>query len=153
MKPQRLKSCYMLIVAPLVLLPALFPSQAGGPAAANGMYNGSIIGFARPGISPDEFLQLEAPSARGESVPRGPASPEAWEWVRERVDAPRWFLAGPESLAVDGAGHPHLAYGGDALYYTWYDGTIWHYEVVVDSGEEDGITLCIHIIASSWRKT
>jgi hypothetical protein len=28
----------------------------------------------------------------------------------------------PRSLALDAGGHPHIAYGGDALYHAWHDG-------------------------------
>ena len=53
------------------------------------------------------------------------------EWVVERVDAPKAFDAMRDrSLAVDGAGHPHVAYGQDHLYYAYHDGSIWHIEVV-----------------------
>ncbi len=52
-------------------------------------------------------------------------------WQIETVDAPRFFSEmGDRYLAVDSAGHPHLAYGFDHLYYAWNDGTFWHSEVV-----------------------
>ncbi len=35
---------------------------------------------------------------------------------------------GDRSLRVDAAGRPHIAYGGDHLYYAWHDGTAWHFE-------------------------
>jgi catechol 2,3-dioxygenase-like lactoylglutathione lyase family enzyme len=40
---------------------------------------------------------------------------------------------GSRSLALDPTGHPHIAYGGDALYYTWYDGSAWQLTTVDDS--------------------
>jgi hypothetical protein len=36
---------------------------------------------------------------------------------------------GNRSLQLDAEGHPHIAYGGDHLYYARHDGTQWHYEV------------------------
>ncbi len=36
---------------------------------------------------------------------------------------------GSRSLALDAAGHPHIAYGQKHLYYAWHDGTSWHYEI------------------------
>ena len=37
------------------------------------------------------------------------------------------------AIAVDSNNHPHFAYGGDHLYYTYYDGSSWHYETVDSS--------------------
>ena len=37
------------------------------------------------------------------------------------------------SIAVDSNNHPHFAYGGDHLYYAYYDGSSWHYETVDSS--------------------
>ncbi|MDH7486327.1 MAG: carboxypeptidase regulatory-like domain-containing protein, partial [Anaerolineae bacterium] len=34
------------------------------------------------------------------------------------------------SLRLDTSGHPHIAYGGDHLYYAWHDGAAWHLETV-----------------------
>ncbi len=34
------------------------------------------------------------------------------------------------ALAVDSSDLPHIAYGGDHLYYTYYDGANWNYETV-----------------------
>ena len=33
-------------------------------------------------------------------------------------------------MRLDKDGHPHLAYGGDHLYYAWYDGVAWQRAVV-----------------------
>ena len=47
------------------------------------------------------------------------------------MDCPRWIGGLTEhTLRLDGNGNPHLAYGGDHLYYATYDGTAWHYETV-----------------------
>jgi hypothetical protein len=35
---------------------------------------------------------------------------------------------GQHSLRLDAAGRPRIAYGGDHLYYAWYDGAAWHTE-------------------------
>jgi hypothetical protein len=52
-------------------------------------------------------------------------------WRTERVDAPKWFrYMTDRSLALDGNGNPHIAYGADHLYYAWYDGGQWHRETV-----------------------
>ena len=61
------------------------------------------------------------------------------DWGDHLVDARKAFSdMGPRSLAVDNAlpgigGYPHVAYGGDHLYYAWYDGAKWHYEVADSS--------------------
>lgn len=57
----------------------------------------------------------------------------AWD-SPERVDAPPlYWEMGPRSLAIDSAGRPRVAFGGDHLYYAWYDGAVWHTVVVDDS--------------------
>ncbi len=56
-------------------------------------------------------------------------------WHIQRVDTPRFFQEMTDrSLRLDAQNHPHIAYGGDFLYYAWYDGTQWHSEIVDDSG-------------------
>ncbi|MEK6560031.1 MAG: hypothetical protein AABZ43_07790 [Planctomycetota bacterium] len=37
------------------------------------------------------------------------------------------------AIAVDSNNHPHFTYGGDHLYYAYYDGSSWHYETVDSS--------------------
>jgi hypothetical protein len=53
------------------------------------------------------------------------------EWYVECVDCPKDFAQMTDrNLRLDGAGHPHLAYGGDHLYYAWHNGAWWNYETV-----------------------
>jgi hypothetical protein len=74
------------------------------------------------------------PTARAAELPSssGPTSPSAdMVWQIECVDCPKNFSKmSNRSLALDKAGHPHIAYGGDHLYYAWHDGTTWHVETV-----------------------
>ncbi len=64
----------------------------------------------------------------------GAAPARASGWVIECVDCPKVFLDMTDrSLRLDMAGHPHIAYGGDHLYYAWHDGVGWHYETADDS--------------------
>jgi hypothetical protein len=74
----------------------------------------------------------EAVQRRGSNPLAGAPSPaQSPDWTIQRVDSVKWFQdMGPRSLALDAAGHPHVAYGGDRLYYRWYDGTEWHEETV-----------------------
>jgi hypothetical protein len=52
-------------------------------------------------------------------------------WAIERVDAEKTFMGMTDrSLVLDSAGHPHIAYGRDHLYYAWHDGSMWHSETV-----------------------
>ena len=52
-------------------------------------------------------------------------------WQIEEVDAPKSFSNFyPRTIAVDGSNNPHIVYGGDHLYYAYYDGIVWHYETV-----------------------
>ncbi len=99
----------------LVLLMALLLSPAGAQGP-----EGERPG--RPSAGPLGQAPEERPAV-------GPAAPTALTWQIERVDAPKTFLEmGSRSLALDALGHPHIAYGGDHLYYAWYDGTSWHLE-------------------------
>src|SRR4030042_521402 len=62
-----------------------------------------------------------------ENLAAGPDLAPPPGWVIERPDAPHLYRAmGPRSLALDAAGHPHIAYGANFLYYAWHDGTTWH---------------------------
>ena len=55
------------------------------------------------------------------------------QWRTERADAPQLFYNMTDrSMRFDSDGDPHFAYGGDHLYYSWYDGS-WHEAVVDDS--------------------
>jgi len=62
------------------------------------------------------------------------APAHADRWVTECVDCPKYFADMTDhNLRLDTDGHPHIAYGGDHLYYAWHEGTSWHYETVDDS--------------------
>ncbi len=53
------------------------------------------------------------------------------EWGIDFVDNPKTFHELTDrALRLDSAGHPHVMYGGDRLYYAWHDGLIWNYEIV-----------------------
>jgi len=54
------------------------------------------------------------------------------------------------SLRLDTAGHPHIAYGEDHLYYAWHNGASWHYETVDDSS---GVGWCTSLPLDflSWK--
>lgn len=50
-------------------------------------------------------------------------------WAIETVDMPKDILfLSSRIIAVDTSNHPHIAYGGDCLYYAYHDGNSWHYE-------------------------
>jgi hypothetical protein len=65
---------------------------------------------------------------------------QAATWVTEPVDAPK----GPQqsAIALDSSGYPHIAYGGDGLYYAYHDGAAWNYETA-DSSPGAGYKLAI----------
>ncbi len=53
------------------------------------------------------------------------------DWVSDCVDCPRWFESLTDrSVQLDRDGRPHVAFGGDHLYYAWHDGTGWNYATV-----------------------
>lgn len=52
-------------------------------------------------------------------------------WHIARVDAPKYFrYMTDRSLRLDAAGHPHIAYGSDNLYYAWHDSSAWLIQTV-----------------------
>jgi len=65
------------------------------------------------------------------------AAGAADEWVLECVDCRGFDWMTDRSLRLDGAGRPHIAYGGKHLYYAWHDGARWHLEVADDAGSND----------------
>ena len=71
-------------------------------------------------------------------------------WTTEAVDAPKIFTDFySRSLTVGTDDHPHIAYGGDHLYYAFYDGTSWNYETVDLS---TGVGECASIALDSSGK-
>ncbi len=55
-------------------------------------------------------------------------------WHREILAASHYFTAmGPDSLCLDSAGNPALAYGGNGLFFARYKGTYWTLETVDES--------------------
>jgi hypothetical protein len=60
-------------------------------------------------------------------------SPAGPPWTVERIEDPHFFSqAAPakHNLKVDSTGSPHIVYGGDHLYHTWWGLGTWHTEVV-----------------------
>jgi len=69
-------------------------------------------------------------------------------WCIEGADAPKCFshINGTYQrvIAVDRRNNPHIAYGGDHLYYAYYDGRSWNYETVdTSSGVGDGCSIAL----------
>ncbi|HSO26599.1 MAG TPA: hypothetical protein VLS48_00910, partial [Anaerolineales bacterium] len=63
--------------------------------------------------------------------PDTPQAADAEGWMLERIHAPKLFYdMSDRSLALDSNNRPHIAYGGDHLYYAWNDGTKWNYTTV-----------------------
>jgi hypothetical protein len=53
------------------------------------------------------------------------------------------------SLRLDAQGHPHIAYGGDHLYYAFHDGVSWQCEVA-DASHAVGMSASLVLDASGW---
>ncbi len=52
-------------------------------------------------------------------------------WNLYTVDRPKKFNDFyPRAIAVDTQDNPHIVYGGDRLYYAYYDGNKWRYNIV-----------------------
>ena len=102
----------------LLLLAPGAPTQ--GPALAN-----REPGLEMPGRALTRDIAGEL------RVPPQPETTTAW--MIERADAPKGAVLGHRSLVLDHAGHPHIAYCGDFVYYAWQDGASWHRETVDDA--------------------
>ncbi len=77
------------------------------------------------------FSVSDALSLSGQFRSTAAAQSTASDWQTECVDCPRQFRNMTDrSLQLDAEGHPHIAYGGDHLYYAWNDGIDWHIETV-----------------------
>jgi hypothetical protein len=97
-------------------------AQTGDFVTLTAAYNGYAQSYV---------VQL-APDSLGEQRVDGRLESEGWHI--ECVDCPKWFEDMTDrSLRLDKDGYPHIAYGGDHLYYAWFDGVIWHYQIVDDS--------------------
>lgn len=77
----------------------------------------------------------DRPWERGQEVELAgvpsPAGNAATQWDIQCADCPKRFWGmSDRSLRLDAAGHPHVVYGADHLYYAWHDGASWHYETV-----------------------
>lgn len=60
-----------------------------------------------------------------------PMQPTPSLWEKGTIERSKKFLdMRDDHLALDADGHPHLAYGGDHLYYAYHDGANWHRETV-----------------------
>ena len=85
-------------------------------------------------------LSILVATAQGVIAGGALGAPESGDitWDIYQVDAPKLFTnMRDHSLAFDSSGRPHVAYGGDHLYYAWYDGTNW-YKTTVDQSPEVG---------------
>ena len=85
----------------------------------------------------------------GKRIPDAQAFPDArspdWNFdtVVEGVEIAQ---PGAHFLALDSNGHAHLVYGGNALYYSWWDGASWSTEVVdTNYGAGGGAALTLDI--------
>ncbi|MBK9094043.1 MAG: hypothetical protein IPM84_14975 [Anaerolineae bacterium] len=81
-----------------------------------------------------------APAPQAGAVPHraNHAPMTGYTWDIRCVDCPKALdELSTRSLRLDSQGRPHIAYGGDHLYYAWHDGSAWQLETV-DSGVRVG---------------
>ena len=123
-KPQWAGRPLVGALAALLLLALLVAGNAVATSAGAGTFNTLPNAASR--------WRAEAAEQRG-AVQAGPAAAysTALTWHIEFVDAPSRFRDMTDrSLRLDAAGHPHIAYGENHLYYAWHDGTAWHIQMV-----------------------
>jgi hypothetical protein len=83
--------------------------------------------------------------------PQPAVSALPFTWITQRLTTPaRFELFGMSNnnLALDAAGNPHIVYGANGLYYSWYDGTTWHRELVDGRFAETGLYASIALDAA-----
>jgi hypothetical protein len=52
-------------------------------------------------------------------------------WITEGVDTQKFFSNFySRAIALDDSSYPHIAYGGDHLYYVYQNGSGWSYETI-----------------------
>lgn len=86
------------------------------------------------------LLSLFATSFGGLTVDPVVAEAESsnLNWNIYTVDAPKYFENMTDrSLVYDSGGRPHVVYGGDHLYYAWYDGSTW-VKLTIDTNSQVG---------------
>ncbi len=80
-------------------------------------------------ISPSGHLMLAIVLFLPLVRPLKAISVHADRWITTCADCPKYVMeATDRNLQLDTQGLPHITYGGDHLYYAWYDGTAWRHE-------------------------
>lgn len=54
----------------------------------------------------------------------------ATSWNLEKVQEPRYFRINQRSMVIDAAGNPHIFYGGNHLYHSYFNGSQWQRETI-----------------------
>jgi hypothetical protein len=81
--------------------------------------------------------QADSPAAHKAIIQRNQLTlnePTA-RWAIEEVDGLDWSKPGNRNLALDAAGNPYIAFGGNHLYYAWKEGSSWQVEIADDIPE------------------
>ena len=121
--------------------------QYGRTASYGSAKPGSNAGFGLSGVPINDAIsnlipnaayhyRLVAANSSGTSygIDMTFTSSSTSTWTIESVDAPKHFVFNSSrTIATDSNGHPHVAYGGANLYYTYYDGSNWNYETADSS--------------------
>ena len=126
---RRLPAVTLSVLSAAALILLLIARSAESQVPSGEELADSLVG------DPVERIDAHSRTVSVAHSPSTGASSAAAGWHVECVDCPKWFGYMTESsLQLDAAGHPHMAYGKDYLYYTWHDGTQWRYETVDDNG-------------------
>ena len=98
---------------------------AGWFALAGSFPVGERTAQAAPLLNPSGLQHINKDS------PARSTRPSSGLWELECADCPKSFeMLSDRSLVLDADGYPHIAYGGDHLYYAWFDGAAWNYATV-----------------------
>ena len=122
-RPRRVAWSLAGALAAFLLLALLVAGNALATSAGAGALNPPPAAASHWHTGAERLGALQAGPAAAHS--------SALTWHIEYVDAPSRFRDMTDrSLRLDAAGHPHIAYGADHLYYAWHDGTAWHIQMV-----------------------
>jgi hypothetical protein len=120
-KSLKLVSLFIIALISTTILPFVFEVQAGDYSKPGSLVSFSQLSSPVQVLNPSTLYRTQTGQIPDSS------------WVIECADCPKVITElSNYGLQLDNDGKPHIVYSGDKLYYTWFDGVDWQYEVVYD---------------------